>query len=240
MTRKGRKGRLKVGTRRLLIIMIVLSVLASGSVYLVMNAWGQGSTASQEKPIILYVNQGNGVVNRSDFGVMLGFASTNGFNTVFFQVYRQGVLLFSPLTLQSFVSQAHQTHLSIFFSLYITDQSQNLPSSIYGLGEDGVGLDMSAISLSSQQSFLNQLKASFAGRTAVTTLDMASTLRPDLLVLETYGTANQQYVRHGTIGSVGVFTTSSKQDYDDQFQYALQNSDGVMVFDYYGLLRAGY
>jgi hypothetical protein len=33
---------------------------------------------------------------------------------------------------------------------------------------------------------------------------------------------------------------SSEQDYQSQFQYALQNSDGVMVFDYAALSRAGY
>jgi len=49
-----------------------------------------------------------------------------------------------------------------------------------------------------------------------------------------------RYIHHGIIASVGVFTTSSRQDYDQQFQYALSNSDGVMVFDYAGLLKAGY
>jgi len=194
------------------------------------------------KPIILYVNQGNGVVNGSDFGAMLGFASSNGFNTVFFQVYREGALLFSPQALQSFVNQAHLAHLSIYFALYITHQTQELPSSIYDLNEDGISLDISTVPLASQQSFLSQLKASFTGKTAVTTTDLASTLRPDLLVLETYGADLRTYVKHGTISSVGAFfpATTSKQDYDDQYQYDLENSDGVMVFDYYNLLRSGY
>jgi hypothetical protein len=42
------------------------------------------------------------------------------------------------------------------------------------------------------------------------------------------------------IASVGVFTTSTLQQYDQEFQYALSNSDGVMVFDYAGLVKAGY
>ena len=69
---------------------------------------------------------------------------------------------------------------------------------------------------------------------------MQSPLKPDLLVLETYYPATQQYIRHGIIASAGVFATSSEQDYKSQFQYALQNSDGVMVFDYAGLLKRGY
>jgi len=60
------------------------------------------------------------------------------------------------------------------------------------------------------------------------------------LVLETYGQVFQQYIRHGIIASVGVFATSSMTDYQSQFQYALSNSDGVMVFDYAGLFKSGY
>jgi hypothetical protein len=61
-----------------------------------------------------------------------------------------------------------------------------------------------------------------------------------MLIVETYGAGNGQYIRHGIIASVGVFATSGRQDYNQQFQYALDNSDGVMVFDYAGLLKAGY
>ena len=47
--------------------------------------------ATTSKPIILYVNQGNGVVNGSNFGELLSTATSHGFNTIFFQVYRSGV-----------------------------------------------------------------------------------------------------------------------------------------------------
>ena len=199
-----------------------------------------GSQGGGEKPIILYVNQGNGAVNGSNFGEMLGFASSHGFNTIFFQVYRQGVLLFTSAELGSFVSQAHANQQKIFFALYFTNSTQVIPGTIYGLGEDGVSLDMSSLAISAQEGLLQSLKSSCACRTAVTTTDMASPLKPDLLVLETYAQASQQYIRRGIVASVGVFTTSNQQEYQSQFQYALDNSDGVMVFDYAGLLRSGY
>ena len=198
------------------------------------------SQGSQAKPIILYVNQGNGAVNGANFGQMLGFASSHGFNTVFFQISRQGVLLFSASDLRSFVNQTHSAHLKIFFALYITNSTQALPQSAFGLGEDGVNLDMSTLSLSAQESLLQSLMGSCGCQTAVTTTDMASQLKPDLLILETYGPSLQQYARHGIIASVGVFATSDHADYQSQFQYALNNSDGVMVFDYAGLVKAGY
>jgi hypothetical protein len=39
---------------------------------------------------------------------------------------------------------------------------------------------------------------------------------------------------------VGVFATTSQADYAQEYKYALANSDGVMVFDYAGLMKAGY
>ena len=74
----------------------------------------------------------------------------------------------------------------------------------------------------------------------MTTTDFQSVLRPDMLILETYGVQYQEYIHQGMIGSVGVFATTSKQDYQQQLQYALNNSDGVLVFDYAGLLKSGY
>ena len=192
------------------------------------------------KPVILYVNQGNGIVNETNFSSMTNFAVAEGFNTVFFQIYREGILLFNQEELQTFVTMAHSQNLSIFFALYITNSSQQIPFAVLGSGENGVSLDMSTLSLASQVSMLASLKSEYGGETAVTTTDMTSTLKPDLLVLETYFDSQQSFIKPGIIGSVGVFETSSKEEYQSEFQYALQNSDGVMVFDYAGLLKSGY
>ena len=199
-----------------------------------------GFPPERQKLVILYVNQGNGVVNGSGFGAMLSFASSEHFNTVFFQVYREGKLLFSPSTLHSFVNQAHQARLRIFFALYLTNVSQTVPESIYELGEDGVSLDMSTLNQSSQQFLLASLKSGFKGETAVTTTDPHSSLRPDLLVLETYFVNYRRFIKPGIVASVEVAATTDSQDYESQYHYALQNSDGVLVFDYAGLLKAGY
>jgi hypothetical protein len=227
-----RKGRSRI--RRTAIYIAATVVLVALLIFLLSE-----SQTSQAKPIILYVNQGNGVVGASNFGAMLSFASSRGFNTVFFQVYRMGVLLFSTSELTSFANQSHAQGLKIYFALYFTNSSQPMPSTIFGLGEDGISLDVSTLSLSTQESLLADLAPCHC-QTAVTTTDMNSPLKPDLLVLETYGPAFQQYIRHGIIASVGVFATTSLADYQSQFQYALSNSDGVMVFDYAGLLKSGY
>ena len=192
--------------------------------------------------MILYVNQGNGAVNQTNFGSLLSFSTGHGFNTLFFQVYRQGSLLFQPDQLTSFVAQAHGQGLKIYFALYFTNSSQPVPSSIYPLGEDGISLDMSTLPLSAQTTIFSTVKEGFRDREgcAITTTDFTLPLTPDLLVLETYGAGEQSYIHPGVVGSVGVFATTSRADYQAQYQYALQNGDGVMVFDYAGLMKSGY
>ncbi|MDV3278364.1 MAG: hypothetical protein LYZ69_07865 [Nitrososphaerales archaeon] len=230
-----RRQKRRWGRRLVWYVLGVVAVLALGTtaaVYLTGSRSGQ--------PIILYVNQGNGIVNGSNFGSLISYASSHEFNTVFFQVYRQGTTLFSNGQLATFVNETHASNLKIFFALYITNSSQKLPTSLYLLGEDGMSLDASTLDLGTQEALLASLKASYHGETAVTTTNMGSPLKPDLLILETYGSGTQQYIRHGIIASVEVFATSSEQDYRSQFQYALENSDGVMVFDYAGLLKSGY
>jgi hypothetical protein len=243
VAKRQRRQRGKSGSRRIrwyhvtaILVLLVISGVVAAYYYSAANP-----PRTSSKPIIMYVNQGNGAVNGSNFGKMLGFAQSDGFNTVFFQVYRRGDLLFSTQQLQTFVTQSHEKGVKIFFALFITNSSQPLPTSIYGLGEDGISLDMSTLDLASQQTYLsNMMGAYHGGESAVTTTDMTSPLQPDLLVLETYASVDQQFIKHGIIASVGVFATSSEQDYKSQFQYALQNSGGVMVFDYAGLIKHGY
>ena len=240
---RGRKPRRrKAGRDRTRYLVTGLLVILVGAIvwyaYLLPRA-GSGTTGTAE-PVILYVNQGNGVVNVTNFGELTSFAIAHGFNTIFFQIARDGVLLFGQQDLRTFVSSARLDNLSIFFALSFDNPSQQIPTSIYGLGENGINLDVLNLSYSSQKSLLASLEAGYGGTTAVTTSNMSSTLKPDMLVLETYGLDFQPYIRHGIVGSVGVFTTTSEAQYESEVQYALKNSDGVMVFDYAGLLKSGY
>jgi hypothetical protein len=197
-------------------------------------------TSASSKPIILYVNQGNGVVDASNFGQLLTTATSQGFNTVVFQVYRSGTLLFTSSSLAQFVASAHDQGLKIFFALYFTNTTQSIPTSIYSNGEDGISLDMSTLPIAAQTALFDQLSSSYFGKTAITTTYPSLPVSPNLLVVETYAPADQQYIHPGMIGGVEVAATSSQQDYEQQVQYALAHSDGVMVFDYAGLVKSGY
>jgi hypothetical protein len=256
--RKSRRSPTRSRTRYYLVGGVAIAAIV-GYLFVSISLQGQGVTTTQtqqttqttqttsvsqtgtaSKPIILYVNQGNGVVNGSNFGELLSTATSHGFNTIFFQIYRSGTLLFTDGSLSQFVASAHGQGLKIFFALYFTNSTQEIPSSIYADGEDGINLDMSTLPIGAQTTLLTDLSSTYSGKTAITTTDPTLPLNPDLLVLETYGAGNDQYIHHGIIASVGVFATSSRQDYEQQLQYALQNSDGVMVFDYAGLVKAGY
>ena len=221
-----------------LVVLVVIIGLVAFGLYFGANHQNT-STTSSFRPVILYVNQGNGIVDRSNYNEMQSFAIAEGFNTIFFQVYR-GSLIFSTSDLSYFVTSAHSQGLEIFFALYFTNDTQTIPSSIYSIGEDGISLDMSTLSESTQGNLLATLQANFHGINAVTTFDFGTSLKPQWLIFETYGPSDNQYIHKGIIASVGVFTMSSKSEYIQSFNYALANSDGVMVFDYATLKSSGY
>jgi hypothetical protein len=250
----GKRPRRKRGRRTWPIVLVgcLVAVVALGSAVILHHPSSQATTTSSStqsstsgyKYIILYINQGNGAVNESNFESMLSFATSHGFNTIFFQIYREGALLFDNSQLEFFVGQAHAQNFKLFFSLYFTNSSQTIPTSVYGDDEDGISLDMSTLSIADQSSLFESLQQGYtSGLTAITTTDLTLSLTPDLLVLETYTSQIQQYSQYihpGVIASVGVFDTTSKLNYQQEFQYALTNSDGVMVFDYAGLMKSGY
>jgi hypothetical protein len=234
----------------IVIVAVVGYLLASTSLHELGVTSSSSSSTSQSvstseasassKPIILYVNQGNGVVNGSNFGELLSTATSQGFNTIFFQIYRSGTLLFTSSSLAQFVASAHDQGLKFFFALYFTNTTQSIPTSIYSDGEDGISLDMSGLPVAAQSALFDQLSSSYSGKTAITTTYPSLPVSPDLLVVETYAPGDQQYIHPGMIGGVEVVATSSQQDYEQQVQYALAHSDGVMVFDYAGLVKSGY
>ena len=231
------------------IVIFVVVLAALVSVSLAMHSTTAANTSTEtsptiasQKPVILYINQGNGAVNETNFSEMLNFALVQGFNTIFFMVEYKGDLLFNSNEMAYFVNTAHSQNLKIFLVLSFTNDTQQIPSSVYDVGEDGISLDMSTLDSPGQSALFSTLQAHYHGTTAITTYEFTTTLKPDWLIFETYGSEydNPQYVHSGIIASVEVVATSSKQDYENQFQYCLNNSDGVMVFDYAGLIKSGY
>jgi hypothetical protein len=229
------------GIAILLIIIAAILILDRQPVQPPSTATTNTLTSSSHKPIILYVNQGNALVDESNYSVLVSYAKSHHFNTIFFQIYKSGQLLFNQSELSFFVNSAHLSNLSVFFALYFTTSLQSIPTSIYGLGENGINLDMSTLTSSAQKNLLSTLQQNYKnGLIAVTTLNFTTTLRPNYLILETYSHSDQSYIHRGIIASVEPLAISNSQSYNTQFQYALNNSDGVMVFDYYGLLKTGY
>ena len=103
---------------------------------------------------------------------------------------------------------------------------------------------MSTLSGMAQSILLTTLQQNYKeGKTSVTATNFTTTLKPDLLILETYQVQNASkdtYIHSGIIAGVEPLSMPSKKVYQSQYQFDLSNSDGVMVFDYYGLLKTGY
>lgn len=174
-------------------VVLLILVISAGAFFLTQRSSTSTvkTTSESSKPIILYVNQGNALVDVNNYTALLNFAKTNGFNTLFFQVYRSGNLLFSQSNLTYFVNTAHIESLEIYFALYFTSTNQQIPTSIYNLGEDGINLDMSTLANTARTNLLATLQQNYKqGKTAVTSTDFATTLKPDLLILETYQVQN--------------------------------------------------
>ena len=251
---RGEKKRKEVRKTRqtgfIILAGVIVAVIAiSAIVFIHGSSLSSTSTTStsdfsnpSNKPVIIYVNQGNAVVNRGNFSTLLAFAKSHHFNTIFFQIYRSGQLLFNEGDLQYFVEAAHLDNLSVFYSLYFTNPSEQIPNSVYNLGENGISLDMSTLPAAAQSNLLATLKLDLKnGTTAVTSTNLTTTLKPDLLILETYDfQADQSYIHSGVIGSVEPLTIASAQEYQRELQFSISNGSGVMVFDYYGLSKAGY
>jgi hypothetical protein len=236
----------------ILAVVVAIVVVAIAFVFVHGNSVRNSSTTTtngtivisnpSNKPVILYVDQGNAVVNRTNFPALLNFAKAQGFNTIFFQIYRGGQLLFDSSDLSYFVESAHLDRINFYYALYFTNASQTIPTSIYNLGENGISLDMSTLPDSVQSSLLATLQLDIInGTTAVTSTNLTTTLKPDLLVLETYNfQADEQYIHSGIIASVEPLSIPTAQDFAQEVKYSLSNSGGVMVFDYYGMLKMGY
>jgi hypothetical protein len=223
-----------------LAVILVVSLATEAALIAFSHRTSNDSSTITRKLVILYINQGNGSVNRTNFETLTAFASGRGFNTLFFQVCRSGRLLFSIEDLATFVREAHAANLSIFLAIAFNATSLRIPVAIYGAGEDGISLDFSNLDLQHQDALFASLKANYGGTTAVTTYAVNPLAEPDVTVLETYTSASKALITPGIVGSVEVAATGSRSDYQAQFSYALDHSDGVMVFDYAGLLKRGY
>src|SRR5579863_3625747 len=102
----------------IIIACAIIIVIVVGSTFFVLNQNKKDNTTtnsttsavssdSESKPIILYINQDNGAVNESNINQMLQYASVRGFNTIFFQIYHNGALMFTTSQLSYFVGVAH-------------------------------------------------------------------------------------------------------------------------------------
>jgi hypothetical protein len=199
-------------------------------------------TPSYKKPIILYYNgDGHPPLQVSQFPGVVNFTLRHGFNVLMLLVFNYQPV-FNRTTVNYFALYAKSRGLTFVPSYYVRSVGDEI--NVSGLA--WINLDMERLNPSEQVVFYDQVAGVVPLVSVTTVYGQLVQFHTPMNIIETYaGTplfwlAQLGYYHPGKLCSVGVWLLHNQQDYDDEKNYCLKYSDGVMVFDYYGLLRSGF
>ena len=158
-------------------------------------------------------------------------------------VYVDHKPIFNSSTIQYFLSYSYSRNLTFVRSYYIESLSDNINVS----GLRWINLDMERISPDLQRFFYARTLAQGVGKISVTSpYGQPAEFSPSINIAETYAGSpwfwllQLTYLHYNHICSVGIWLLHSQQEYDSEKGYCLKYSDGVMVFDYYNLIKSGF
>lgn len=199
-------------------------------------------TPSSKKPIILYYEYGFPPLKVSQFPRVVNYTLEHGFNTLMMVVYTNHEAKFNKSTIQYFVSYAESKGLKFVPSYYIESTGDEINVS----GFSWVNLDMERLTMGEQSLYYQRIDRIVPKVSVTSPYGQYIDYHTQMNIVETYASsplfwlAQLGYFHPGKICSVGDWLLNSQSEYDAQKNYCLKYSDGVMVFDYYNLLRAGF
>jgi hypothetical protein len=227
---------LSFGRKLLVVITIVLLavVLISQIEYPVF-------LSQSSKLIILYYDYENLPFNASSFPQIVLTTLQHQFNTLMLLVYFNHEMIFNKSTLEYFFSYARSRNLTFVPSFYV----ESMTDSFNVTGFPWINLDMERIQAKLQPFFYDKISREGAEVISVTSpygqpVDFA----PSLDIVETYSGPPRFYFLQlaywhpGHVCAVAPWLVSNQQQYDSEKEYCLKYTDGVMVFDYYNLLKS--
>jgi hypothetical protein len=197
---------------------------------------------SQKKPVILYYEYPYPPLEVSRFPWVVNFTLAHGFNTLMLEVFYNHRSMFNRSTVDYFISYAGSRGLALVPSYYITATSDKIDVG----GMTWVNLDMERLSPLDQRSFYDNISQIVPLVSVTSPYGQPVLFSTPMNIVETYAStplfwlAQLGYYHPGKICSVGDWLLHSQQEYDAEKSYCLEYSDGVMVFDYYNLLRSGF
>jgi hypothetical protein len=196
-----------------------------------------------EKPIILYYDYENLPFGPSQFPQIVNATLQHHFNTLMLLVFIDHKPIFNKSTIEYFFSYSESRNLKFVPSYYIESLSDNI--NFTGLG--WINLDMERISPNDQRFFYARIASQGIAIISVTfPFGQPVEFSPTIDIVETYSGSQwfwfmqAAYFHNDHICSIGIWQLQNQQEYNSQKDYCLKYSDGVMVFDYYNLLRTGF
>jgi hypothetical protein len=197
---------------------------------------------ADKKPIILYFHLPDPPLQVSQFPGVVNFTLRHGFNTIMMVIFNFGEASFNRSTVAYFISYAASKGLTFVPSYYIRSTSDQI--NVTGLA--WVNLDMERLDSYDQRVFYDRIAQIVPLVSVTSPYRQPVGFHTPMQIVETYATSpvfwldQLGYYHPGKICSVGEFLLNSQQEYDAEKAYCLKYSDGVMVFDYYSLLKSGF
>jgi hypothetical protein len=226
--------------------MLVIGLFLFSIIYLNVfpGGYGNGVVTSTPKPVILYYNFGEiGVTfNVGNFSSVVAFTKSHGFNTLMVVIYTNHIARFNDTDLLGFYNYAKSQNVTFVPSYYI----ESVNDAIDTKGFSWVNLDMESLSQIQQKTYYDNISSTVPLVSVTQPYGEANLFYTKMLIVETYASLpkfwfDQIWYSHGgTICSVHIRYVHDEHQYQSEFQYCLKYSDGVMVFDYPQLVRAGY
>jgi hypothetical protein len=199
------------------------------------------SVHGSPKPVILYYNYENLPFNASQFPAIVNTTLQYHFNVLMVLVYFDHKLIFNQSTIDYFYSYAFSKNLTFVPSYYIESLNDRFNVS----GFPWINLDMERIAPNLQSIFYTRIAAQSPGIVSVTSpYGQPVSYSPSLDIVETYSSTpwfwflQLGYWHPGHICSVASWLVHSQQEYDSEMDYCLKYTGGVMVFDYFNLLKS--
>ena len=221
----------------LLVIVIALVLYTALEAELILPVVG-----GKDKVVILYYDPFNLPLNTSGYRTVINFAKSNHFNTLMLVVYAYGHTLFNESEIAFFSSFAESNDITFVPSYYIV----SLQDTINATGFSWVNLDMESINVRFQSYFYDKIASEVKLVSVTSPYGQNLPYQPGMNIVETYYDSPafwyyQLWFYHSSIVcSVNAHSATSQATFSDEFNYCLDHSRGVMVFDYWNLTKANF
>ncbi len=194
----------------------------------------------KDKPVILYYDPFNLPINASSFKTVIDFAISNHFNTLMLIVYAYGQALFNQSEISYFSTFAAKDNITFVPSYYIVSSENRINTT----GYSWVNLDMEKLSPKLQRSFYAEVASEVELVSVTSPYAQKLPYHPEMKIVETYYYKpafwfyDLWFDHSSVICSVSAHSAPTQTAFNSEFNYCLEHSRGVMVFDYSNMIRA--